>query len=71
MALPSLKYFCRGGQQCRQRLFILPIVNSLKHAVLGCLAVPKPLVTLGYQGEANADLAATTDGETWIMKLDC
>lgn len=62
--LPSLKYFACGGAAVPSEIVYSA---NRQFAETCCFRVfgssEAPLVTLGYQGEANADLAATTDGE--------
>lgn len=62
--LPSLKYFACGGAAVPSEIIYQA---NRQFAETCCFRVfgssEAPLVTLGYQGAENGDLAATTDGE--------
>ena len=62
--LPSLRYFACGGAAVPSEIVYQA---NRQFAETCCFRVfgssEAPLVTLGYQGAAHADLAATTDGE--------
>lgn len=62
--LPSLKVFACGGASVASELVRAAnaaFAHPIAFRVFGASEVP--LVTLGFQGAANAELAATTDGE--------
>ncbi len=62
--LPSLKFFACGGAAVAPdlvRAANVAFAHPIAFRVFGSSEVP--LITLGFQGAANAELAATTDGE--------